>query len=90
VRVRARVRVGDGVRVRAGVRPRVGVSVTVREVGPAFLLMGRAITVNTSLVSTETTADVRDSRYAMIVPVTLVRVRVRVRVRVKVRVKVEG
>ena len=43
-----------------------------REVGPAFLLMGRAITVNTSLVSTETTAEARESRYAMIVPVTLV------------------
>ena len=59
-----------------------------REVGPAFLLMGRAITVNTSLVSTETTAEARESRYAMIVPVTLVRVGVRARV--KLRVKVEG
>ena len=42
----------------------------VREVGPAFLLSGSAITVNTSLVRTETTAEASDSRPAIIVLVT--------------------
>ena len=42
----------------------------VREVGPAFLLSGSAITVKTSLVRTETTAEASESRPAIIVPVT--------------------
>ena len=42
----------------------------VREVGPALRLSGTAIRLNTSLVSTETTAEASESRPAIMVPVT--------------------